>query len=187
MKDCDKLMAAAVRLHRAQKTTHPKAKDLLSILIDFDFQLGDIEVKLGAIESLSIERENAEVTKNLKLDVETTDVSVSPNIDIIVDDKMNNEASAESAERKGLDVNETENVPVAVTTPEKQLSLTSALRSEHELLTQSTRCVSCKSRPREVTFLPCGHFCLCSTCSDTTTLCPICHREALAEVRTFLR
>ena len=63
-----------------------------------------------------------------------------------------------------------------------------ALQSEHDFLTKMTKCILCKSRPREVTFLPCGHFSLCSACADTVSVCPIenCQKEALAEIRTFL-
>jgi len=63
-----------------------------------------------------------------------------------------------------------------------------ALQLERDFLTNMTKCVLCKERPREVTFLPCGHFSLCSTCSDKTSRCPVdhCQQEALAEIRTFV-
>lgn len=38
-------------------------------------------------------------------------------------------------------------------------------------------CVVCRTNPREIILLPCGHVCLCEDCSlDISTDCPICRR-----------
>lgn len=36
-------------------------------------------------------------------------------------------------------------------------------------------CVVCRTNPREIILLPCGHVCLCEDCSvDITSGCPVC-------------
>uniref|UniRef100_A0A0B6Y7P9 RING-type domain-containing protein n=2 Tax=Arion vulgaris TaxID=1028688 RepID=A0A0B6Y7P9_9EUPU len=60
------------------------------------------------------------------------------------------------------------------------------LQKEQEYLKIPMICVLCKEKPIEVTLLPCGHFVLCSSCSDSCTFCPVCKKKALAEVKTFL-
>jgi len=48
-------------------------------------------------------------------------------------------------------------------------------RVRDDQLPDSQLCVVCKSNPREVILLPCGHVCLCEDCSmDIFDLCPIC-------------
>jgi len=64
--------------------------------------------------------------------------------------------------------------------------LAAVVTNERDMLVDATTCVACKVNPREVTFLPCGHYSLCSSCSAKTCICPICQGKALAEVRTFL-
>ncbi|CAG5117399.1 unnamed protein product [Candidula unifasciata] len=60
------------------------------------------------------------------------------------------------------------------------------LKREQERLRNTLTCVLCKSKPVEITLLPCGHFVLCAACSDECNICPVCNKEALAEVKTFL-
>jgi Zinc finger, C3HC4 type (RING finger) len=48
-------------------------------------------------------------------------------------------------------------------------------------------CIICKDRPYDITFLPCGHCCLCSECTvqlrDET--CPICRCEIEAKYKKY--
>ncbi|XP_014217084.1 mitochondrial E3 ubiquitin protein ligase 1 [Copidosoma floridanum] len=42
-------------------------------------------------------------------------------------------------------------------------------------LPEDQLCVVCRSNPREIVLIPCGHVCLCEDCSlDVSTNCPIC-------------
>lgn len=42
-------------------------------------------------------------------------------------------------------------------------------------LTEEFVCVVCRSNPREIILLDCGHICLCEDCSEgITSECPIC-------------
>ena len=39
-------------------------------------------------------------------------------------------------------------------------------------------CVVCRTNPREIILLPCGHVCLCEDCSmDISTDCPLCRNR----------
>lgn len=39
-------------------------------------------------------------------------------------------------------------------------------------------CIVCKTNPREIILLPCGHVCLCEDCSDSIKLfCPACRQK----------
>ena len=38
-------------------------------------------------------------------------------------------------------------------------------------------CVVCLERAREVAFVPCGPFCVCSNCSGRVSKCPICRKS----------
>ena len=38
-------------------------------------------------------------------------------------------------------------------------------------------CVACLERAREVAFVPCGHFCVCSKCGQRLEECPICRKS----------
>lgn len=62
----------------------------------------------------------------------------------------------------------------------------SLLEKEHELLENSRLCHSCHYKPREVTFLPCGHFINCASCAEPIYTCPLCEKSILATVNTYL-
>lgn len=61
-----------------------------------------------------------------------------------------------------------------------------ATENEGKYLKRLLTCVLCKRAPAELTFLPCGHFCICSNCSENVDTCPMCRKRVLAEVKTFL-
>ncbi|CAG9862596.1 unnamed protein product [Phyllotreta striolata] len=47
-----------------------------------------------------------------------------------------------------------------------------------EDLDENQLCVVCKTNPKEMILIPCGHVCLCEDCSaDITENCPICRTE----------
>uniref|UniRef100_A0A0B7BJH4 RING-type domain-containing protein n=1 Tax=Arion vulgaris TaxID=1028688 RepID=A0A0B7BJH4_9EUPU len=60
------------------------------------------------------------------------------------------------------------------------------LEKEHTLLEKSRMCSLCSSRPRNVTFLPCGHFTSCRLCAEPIYVCPCCNKNILATVDTYL-
>lgn len=42
-------------------------------------------------------------------------------------------------------------------------------------LPENQLCVVCRTNPREIVLIPCGHFCLCEDCStDIDSNCPLC-------------
>jgi len=45
-------------------------------------------------------------------------------------------------------------------------------------------CIICLERPRDILFLPCGHFSVCSECADLTT-CPICRITVEKKQKVF--
>jgi len=61
-----------------------------------------------------------------------------------------------------------------------------ALQKEHDELEAQRRCTQCRTRPRDITFLPCGHFTMCKTCSEPIYECPSCNKDILATAQTFL-
>lgn len=77
-----------------------------------------------------------------------------------------------------------QNVPLAV--ENLQQTQVRVLQTEQTYLKADLTCVLCRKKPREVTFLPCGHFALCAACSESLNTCPVCNKQALAEVKTFL-
>ena len=42
---------------------------------------------------------------------------------------------------------------------------------------EAPECVVCLERAREVAFVPCGHFCVCSNCGQRLWECPICRKS----------
>ena len=42
---------------------------------------------------------------------------------------------------------------------------------------EAPECVVCLQRAREVAFVPCGHFCVCSNCGQRLSECPICQES----------
>ena len=61
-----------------------------------------------------------------------------------------------------------------------------ALQREHDILDMARKCNECKTRPRDITFLPCGHFTMCKTCSEPVYECPTCQKDILATAQTYL-
>nr|CAI5825075.1 unnamed protein product [Callosobruchus analis] len=48
-------------------------------------------------------------------------------------------------------------------------------RMRDEDVPENQLCVVCKSNPKEIILLPCGHVCLCEDCSiDISEICPVC-------------
>lgn len=58
---------------------------------------------------------------------------------------------------------------------------------EAELSKRPTEtCVACTERPRQMAYVPCGHFVLCATCAKRWgSCCPVCKAEATTSVRIF--
>eukprot|EP00054_Salpingoeca_dolichothecata_P015050 m.85929 g.85929 ORF g.85929 m.85929 type:complete len:372 (+) comp21297_c0_seq2:35-1150(+) len=54
-----------------------------------------------------------------------------------------------------------------------------------EVIHDNTTCVICMSAPREVTVLECGHYCMCRSCGQQLTHCPICRRHVTRLINTF--
>ncbi|CAL1536905.1 unnamed protein product [Lymnaea stagnalis] len=61
-----------------------------------------------------------------------------------------------------------------------------AVERENELLEISRTCTLCKTNPRGVTFLPCGHFITCLECAGPIFVCSVCRKNILATVDTYL-
>lgn len=47
-------------------------------------------------------------------------------------------------------------------------------------------CVVCFDNEVEVTFIPCGHLCVCTSCAYGLTDCPICRKHIESSQRTYL-
>ncbi|CAK9823117.1 Mitochondrial E3 ubiquitin protein ligase 1 [Anthophora retusa] len=48
-------------------------------------------------------------------------------------------------------------------------------------------CVVCRTNPREIILLPCGHVCLCEDCSeDITTDCPMCRTPIAQKAAAYI-
>ena len=63
------------------------------------------------------------------------------------------------------------------------------LARENQRLKQRKFCRACKEvelATSGVTFLPCGHFITCETCSEKFDDCPACGKSIMGTVRTFL-
>ena len=65
----------------------------------------------------------------------------------------------------------------------------SVLSNDQETATNST-CVVCQDEIANFAVVPCGHVCLCSTCSDICTgddrPCPLCRVDILSTLRIYL-
>ena len=61
-----------------------------------------------------------------------------------------------------------------------------SLRAENQRLKSLRNCKICLSSHIQILFLPCRHLVCCEKCSGCLRHCPICRREILGEVRTFM-
>ena len=47
-------------------------------------------------------------------------------------------------------------------------------------------CVACMERPREIAYIPCGHFVVCTACANKwESCCPVCKARATSTVKIF--
>ncbi|KAL3883078.1 hypothetical protein ACJMK2_029371 [Sinanodonta woodiana] len=60
------------------------------------------------------------------------------------------------------------------------------LQQENERLRQSVQCVNCRKSQRSIFLLPCTHFCLCSTCAEKSSICPVCYKRIKEKIKTYL-
>lgn len=65
-------------------------------------------------------------------------------------------------------------------------TLLTVLQKEHENLQDIMLCMMCHTEKRNMTFLPCGDFISCASCSETVGCCPRCWRTIEGVVQTFL-
>lgn len=64
-----------------------------------------------------------------------------------------------------------------------------ALVTDNRRLKERKKCRACRKvdlSESGITFLPCGHFITCETCSELFDDCPACGKNIMATVRTFL-
>ena len=60
------------------------------------------------------------------------------------------------------------------------------VRDEHRRLDSARHCGQCGSKPRDITFLPCGHVWACRSCAGPLYVCPCCNKNIIATVDTYL-
>lgn len=54
-------------------------------------------------------------------------------------------------------------------------------------LREDQLCVICRTNPREIILLPCGHVCLCEDCADgIVDLCPICRAKIAQKAAAYI-
>lgn len=47
-------------------------------------------------------------------------------------------------------------------------------------------CVACMERPRQIAYIPCGHFVVCMSCANKwESRCPVCKARATGTVKIF--
>lgn len=61
-----------------------------------------------------------------------------------------------------------------------------AVTGENKILESYRLCTVCRKSPRNITFLPCGHFTTCRDCAGPIYVCGLCGKNVLATVDTFL-
>ncbi|KAH9509622.1 hypothetical protein Btru_044031 [Bulinus truncatus] len=61
-----------------------------------------------------------------------------------------------------------------------------AVQYENKILENYKMCTMCKKNPRDITFLPCGHFITCRECAGPVYTCTLCQRAILATIDTYL-
>ena len=71
-------------------------------------------------------------------------------------------------------------------------SISSALQAEIDALEKelsgrpTATCVACMERPRQIAYIPCGHFVVCRTCADRwRSCCPVCKADASSTVSIY--
>jgi len=52
-------------------------------------------------------------------------------------------------------------------------------------VTDTSKCIICFEREREVLFYPCGHISCCQTCGKAQQQCPVCRAAVKDVVKTF--
>lgn len=93
--------------------------------------------------------------------------------------------------RAGSD-SDSDNATASASTPEASRQLrerVQRLAAENRKLKQRKLCRACRKvelGSSGITFLPCGHFITCETCSEMFDDCPACGKNIMGTVRTFL-
>lgn len=62
----------------------------------------------------------------------------------------------------------------------------SSLEDENRQLKDKILCKVCMERDVEITFIPCGHLCVCEKCSRHVKKCPMCRNHIRGLVKTYL-
>ncbi|GFS01168.1 baculoviral IAP repeat-containing protein 3 [Elysia marginata] len=77
--------------------------------------------------------------------------------------------------------------PLKTLDPEEHLAMCLKLvRDENKRLDSARHCGQCGVKPRDITFLPCGHVWACRACAGPLYICPCCNKNIIATVDTFL-
>ncbi|KAL8597787.1 hypothetical protein ACOMHN_004902 [Nucella lapillus] len=66
------------------------------------------------------------------------------------------------------------------------LSRCRRLLAENRELKRRQLCRQCRDTAANVTLLPCGHLLYCQDCASDQTHCQLCHREIMADIKTYL-
>jgi len=53
------------------------------------------------------------------------------------------------------------------------------------LLKEQKTCIVCSDNEKEIVFIPCGHLCCCSVCSQPLNICPVCRQNIQQKFKTF--
>ena len=69
---------------------------------------------------------------------------------------------------------------------ERLLEENERLLEENERMKTRLQCKICLSADVEILFLPCRHLACCEKCTDDFRDCPVCRREIMAVVKTYL-
>ncbi|CAG5130383.1 unnamed protein product [Candidula unifasciata] len=143
-----------------------------------------ISSELNASDSISRGLNSADdISSGLKADGGLT---VSADLPDIVCDGTETSRHADELQNTQATESKPAKKPRTLTEAEMFQFTFSLLEMEHQLLEKSRLCHGCHQKPREVTFLPCGHFITCADCAEPMYVCPLCDKSILATVNTFL-
>ncbi|KAL3883186.1 hypothetical protein ACJMK2_029477 [Sinanodonta woodiana] len=65
-------------------------------------------------------------------------------------------------------------------------SVTEQAMSMNKQLKELLHCRECKTKQRNILFLPCTHHIVCESCSDNLQICTCCYRKIKEKVRTYM-
>jgi len=185
------------KIHDLQKsvsTTNAEIESLMAVITELEREKQDLKSTIQSLEDEVKQSStyNDQLSRSLQLQPTESELlqshrdqldKLTKTITVHLKDKGNLEKSLlkqkEQTESIGVMLQQTLDSREQQLYPRESLSMVKNSSREND-------CSICKEKEKVIALVPCGHKCMCESCSERISICPVCRSKCSGKFRIYL-